>query len=124
MIGRDSRGRTIVLGNDSDSDPEWIGLKPSDLLLIAAASCSAYDVINILKKQREPALGLEIICEGVQLSDPPNTFVEIKLKYKINGQVNEDKVKKAIHLSEEKYCSVLSTLRLGVSIESKYEVLD
>jgi uncharacterized OsmC-like protein len=51
MIARDSRGRTVVLGNDSDSDPEWIGLKPSDLLLIAAASCTAYDVINILKKQ-------------------------------------------------------------------------
>jgi putative redox protein len=60
----------------------------------------------------------------VQLSDSPNTFVGIKLKYLINGQVNEDKVKKAIHLSEEKYCSVLSTLRLGVNIESNYELLD
>jgi putative redox protein len=124
MVGMDSRGKTLVIGKDSSSSPEWIGLKSSDLLLIAAAACTAYDVINILMKQREPVLGMEIICTGEQLSEPPNTFVSIELKYMIKGGVDGEKLKRAIKLSEEKYCSVLSTLRQGTTVHSSYEVIN
>lgn len=124
MIGMDSRGTTLVIGNDSDSDPEWIGLKPSDLLLLAAASCTAYDVVTILNKQREPVQGLEIVCTGEQFSEPPNAFIGIFLKYIIKGPVNEEKLKKAIRLSEEKYCSVISTLRPGMRIENTFEIIN
>ena len=54
MAGMDSRGRSLVIGTDLEAEPQWLGVKASDLLLLAAASCSTYDVINILSKQREP----------------------------------------------------------------------
>jgi len=124
MMGMDSRGRSIVIGQDTESDTEWLGLKASDLLLISAAACTAYDVVNILKKQRESVIGFEVICTGEQLSDPPFTFVGIKMKYLIKGRIDRDKLEKAIYLSEEKYCSVLSTLKRALNFESSYEVIE
>jgi putative redox protein len=124
MMGMDSRGRNIIIGMDTDSIPEWVGVKASDLLLLSAAACSAHDVLTILQKQREPLLGFEIECIGEQLSDPPYTFVGLKLKYRIKGKVKKDKLEKAIHLSEEKYCSVISTLKLALNIESSYEIIE
>lgn len=124
MLGMDSRGRGIMIGKDSDSDLEWLGLKASDLLLLSAAACSAYDVISILLKQREKVIDFEIDCTGEQLADPPFTFVSIMMKYKLKGKIDTVKLEKAIYLSEEKYCSVLSTLKPALKFESSYEITD
>lgn len=124
MTGLDSRGRSIVIGTNHDRNPEWLGMKASDLLLLAAASCSAYDVINILKKQREPVEDMEISCTGEQISDPPYTFLSLTLKYVITGSVDQGKLERAIKLSEEKYCSVISTLKPAVKISSSYEIIN
>ena len=53
MIGVDSYGHPLVIGNLSEREPPWAGLKPSDLLMLAAASCSGYDVDMILSKQNQ-----------------------------------------------------------------------
>ena len=118
----DSNGHSIVVGRSPDPAFEWSGVKPSDLLLMAVAACSAYDVVEILKKQREPLMELSIFCEGDQMADPPYSFTNIRLHYNIEGNVNPDKLEKAIQLSEEKYCSVISTLVSGVLVTSDYEI--
>ncbi|GAB4498342.1 MAG: OsmC family protein [Anaerolineales bacterium] len=123
MLGADSRGQTMLLSSSSARDPEWKGAKPSDLLLLAAASCSMYDVVEILHKQREPLEDLEVICSGTQLPDPPYTFTEIHLRYVATGNLKPEKLQRAIELSQEKYCSVITTLRAGVKITSEFEVL-
>lgn len=128
MVGADSRGRSIVIGNAQASktveteQPAYLGVKASDLLLLAAASCSAYDIVTILQKQREPLLGLEVICTGQQLSQAPYAFVSVHLHYKVRGEVNAEKLARAIQLSEEKYCSVLATLKPGVKVSSDFEI--
>jgi putative redox protein len=122
MTGIDSRGATLVMGTWTGREPEWKGLKPSDLLLLAAASCSAYDVAVILNKQREPILGLEVECTGNQAEEAPHAFTDIHLHYTVEGECNFERVARAIRLSEEKYCSVLNTLRPGVRLSSDFEV--
>lgn len=122
MVGADSFGHPLVIGSWPEQSPEWAGLKPSDLLLLSAASCSAYDVVSILKKQHEPVQGLEVTCSGVQQPDPPYAFTAIHLHYTALGPVNEQKLARAIQLSEEKYCSVVNTLRPTVAITSDYEI--
>jgi putative redox protein len=124
MTGVDSRGRPVTIGWQHDKEPVWTGLKPSDLLLLAAASCSAYDVVNILTKQREPMEGLEISCTGEQEEEPPYQFTKIHLHFAVKGAVNPKKVEKAIQLSEEKYCSVTNTLKHGVEITHDFEILE
>lgn len=123
MVGIDSYGHPIITGSWPEKSPEWAGIKPSDLLLLAAASCSAYDVVMILTKQREPLQGLEVHCTGDQQPEPPYTFTALHLHYIVKGAVNAQKLARAIELSETKYCSVISTLRATVKISSDYEIL-
>ena len=123
MMASDSNGHSIVIGRSPQPEFEWEGVKPSDLLLMSVASCSAYDVVEILAKQREPLEALKVICEGDQESNPPYIFTNIQIKYFVKGQVNPKKLEKAIRLSEEKYCCVIASLRPGVPISSDYEIV-
>ena len=122
MVGIDSRGNSIVIGS-TNQNPTGSGVKPSDLLLMAAASCSMYDVIEILSKQREPFRDVQVICSGDQLADPPYTFTNMHLHYQVFGDVNAEKVVKAIELSQQKYCSVITTLKPAIPVTYDYEVI-
>lgn len=122
MTGVDSFGHPLVIGSWPEKDPEWSGLKPSDLLLLSAASCSAYDVVLILNKQRQPLRGLEITCTGEQHPDPPHAFTHIHLHYIVKGECDMRRVNRAIELSENKYCSVINTLKPRVKFTSTFEV--
>jgi putative redox protein len=123
MTGIDSRGKTVVIGTWAEADPPWAGLKPSDMLLLAAASCSAHDVVLILEKKREPLVGLEVSCTGHQEEAPPYRFTSIHLQYTLFGELDPAKVATAISLSEDKYCSVINTLKPGVKISHDYQIV-
>jgi len=121
FIGIDSTHHSVVLSTPD----EGIGIKPSDLLLIAVASCSAVDVVEILEKKRMPLTSLEISSTGEQDQDPPWTFRKIHLHYKISGKnLTEKAVEQAIHLSEEKYCSVAATVRATAQIITDFEIIE
>ena len=68
FVGTDSNGHSIVIGRTSDDQHPWDGIKPSDLLLLAVASCAVYDVVEILTKQREPVRDLRVQCSGDQMA--------------------------------------------------------
>jgi len=121
FIGVDSTNHSVVLSTPS----EGIGIKPSDLLLIAVASCSAVDVVEILEKKRMTLTHLEISSSGEQDQDPPWTFRKIHMHYKIGGKnLTEKAVAQAIQLSEEKYCSVAATIRGTAEIITDFEILE
>ncbi len=120
FIGIDSTNHSVVLSTPD----EGIGIKPSDLLLIAVASCTAVDVVEILAKKRTPLTYLEISSSGEQDQDPPWTFRKIHLHFKIKGKnLTEKAVEQAIQLSEEKYCSVAATIRPSAQITTDFEIL-
>ncbi len=123
MVGVDSFGHPLVMGSWPEQNPEWAGLKPSDLLLLSAASCSAYDVALILVKQREPLQGLEVTCSGEQQTEPPHAFTRIHLHYVLRGALNPEKAERAIRLSEDRYCSVINTLKPTVEVTSDFEIV-
>lgn len=122
MAGVDSRGTSAVIGIWDDENTQWKGLKASDLLLLSAAACSAYDVVTILKKKREPLEDLEVICTGELHTEPPKKFTHIHLHYSLKGAVSQKNAKEAIQLSEEKYCTVINTLKGSVEITSDFEI--
>lgn len=120
FIGIDSTHHSVVLSTPD----EGIGIKPSELLLIALASCSAVDVVEILAKKRMTLTHLEISSSAEQDQDPPWTFRKITLHYKIGGKnLTEKAVAQAIQLSEEKYCSVAATIRATAQIITDFEIL-
>jgi putative redox protein len=123
MVASDSNGHTIAIGRSPDQENGWAGAKPSDLLLMSVASCSAYDVVDILTKQREPFTDFKVICTGDQKSDPPYRFTKIHLLYQVYGKVNPAKLEKAIRLSQEKYCSVVNTIRPDTPVTFEFEII-
>jgi putative redox protein len=121
FIGIDSTHHSVVLSTPD----EGVGIKPSELLLIAVASCSAVDVVEILSKKRMPLDYLEISCSGEQDQDPPWTFRKIHLRFVVGGKnLTEKAVAQAIQLSEEKYCSVAATVRATAQITTEFEILE
>ena len=120
FIGIDSTNHSVVLSSPS----EGIGVKPSEMLLIALASCTAVDVVEILEKKKIDLTLLEISVTAEQDQDPPWTFRKIHLLYKVKGDgLTEKAVQQAIELSETKYCSVAATIRGVVDISTSYEIL-
>ena len=119
-MGIDSTHHSVVLSTPD----EGVGIKPSELLLLAVAACSAVDVVEILTKKRMPLTLLEISSTGEQDADPPWTFRKIRLHYRLSGNgLTEKAVAQAIKLSEEKYCSVAATLRATAEIVTDFEIL-
>lgn len=118
FTGSDSRGRDVAI----DAHMDGKGAKPSDLLPISLAACTAYDIVNILYKQRQDLKELEARMESVQDPDPPWRFRKIAVKYIARGKVDPAKAKKALALSEEKYCSISATLRPVVDLTFEIEV--
>lgn len=121
FIGVDSTQHSVVLSTPD----EGIGIKPSELLLIAVASCTAVDVVEILTKKRMPLTFLEVTTSGEQDPNPPWTFRKIHLHFRIAGKnLTEKAVAQAIELSEEKYCSVAATIRATAEITTNFEILE
>ena len=120
FIGIDSTKHSVVLSTPD----EGVGMKPSEMLLVALASCTSVDVVEIMAKRRTPLTMLEVGVSAEQDNDPPWAFRKIHLHYKLSGVGLTDKaVAQAIELSEEKYCSVASTLRGVAEISYDYEVV-
>ena len=120
FVGTDHLGTAIAIGYDRESDPEAKGVNPSDMLLLAAASCSAYDVVQILEKSKQPLEGLKMEVRADQSQEPPYPYVGLHFNYIVKGAVNPDKIQRAMQLSEDKYCSVLATLKPGLTFTSEY----
>jgi putative redox protein len=120
FVGIDSTKHSVVLS----SADEGVGMKPSDLLLIALAGCTAVDMVDILRKKRVELSSFDIAVSGEQDADPPWTFRKIHLSYRLGGKgLTEKAVEQAIKLSEEKYCSVAATVRGVAEITREYELL-
>jgi putative redox protein len=120
FVGIDSTNHSVVLS----SQDEGVGVKPSDMLLIALASCCAVDVVEILAKKRMPIDSMEITTTGEQDVDPPWTFRKIHLKCRLSGAgLTEKAVEQAVQLAEEKYCSIAATLRATVEITTEFQII-
>lgn len=97
----------------------------ADLLSMSLIGCSAYDVVEILNKQRQELRQLKIWAESKQEDQAPWKFQSIHIHYQVIGKnIDPEKVRKAVQLSEEKYCSVYATLRDVIDITHEIEVVE
>lgn len=120
FVGVDSGNHSVVLSGQSDG----IGVKPSEMLLVALAACSAVDVVEILEKKRLKLDLLEVVITGERDPDPPWPYRKIHVAYRLAGEGLTDKaVSQAISLSQDKYCSVAATVRGVAQITTEHEIL-
>ncbi|MGD9097403.1 MAG: OsmC family protein [Desulfobacterales bacterium] len=119
FVGMDSGGHSVVLSGD---DPQ-AGVRPSEMLLVALASCTAVDVVEIMAKKRKPLRALEIVISGERDPEPPWPYRRIEIHYRLSGEgLTEKAVSQAIALSSEKYCSVAATVRGVAAIETTFAI--
>jgi len=98
---------------------------PVELLLVALGSCTAVDVISILRKKRERVTDYRVEVRGERRAEHPRAYTRMELRHIVRGHnVSEKAVASAIELSETKYCSVAATLRPGVEIVTSYEIVE
>jgi len=94
------------------------GPGPAELLLVAGAGCAAWDVVEILRKQRQDATAIECHVDGEQQADAPWTFRRVVLEFTVRGRgLDGERVEHAVKLAVEKYCAVLSTVAAAASVE-------
>lgn len=120
FVGMDSNDNAVVLSGD-----DYGGVSPSEMLLVALSSCTAVDVVEIMKKKRRPLSFLEIIANGERDPDPPWPYRKIHLLFRVTGDnVTEKAIRQAIDLSQEKYCSVAATVRGVAEITTEHEIVE
>jgi putative redox protein len=121
FVAKGPSGHALVLDADRTAN---VGCGPMELLLLALGACTATDVLIILEKKREKLEKLEVICSGERAAEPPQVWTKMELLFRVGGKVTDESVKKAIALSEEKYCSVAAMLRKTAEISWRYEIVD
>ena len=98
---------------------------PMELLLIALGSCTAVDVISILRKKRERVTDYRVLVKGERRAEHPRSYTRLEVRHVLRGHnLSEKAVAQAIELSETKYCSVAATLRPAAEIVSSYEIIE
>jgi putative redox protein len=118
FLGISESGHSVVADASIEGHGADTAARPTELLMIAQGSCSGMDVVSILKKQRMNFDRLEIELDGRKTEEHPKFIDKVKINYRIWGkEVDEEKFKKAIELSLEKYCSVSNTMKSEVSYE-------
>lgn len=114
-----SSGHAIVV----DAARDKTASSPMELVLIGLCSCTATDVVGILRKKREAFTSLEVSAEAERAPEPPSVYTSIKLRYRVGGKVSRKAVEDAVRLSKEKYCSVSQMLGKTAKISSEVEIL-
>ena len=122
FIGITPSGHALPLDTDHKRNS---AASPVELLLVALGSCTAVDVIGILKKKREQVTEYRVEIRGQRRDDHPRSYTRFSVHHIIKGRNVSDKaVAQAIELSETKYCSVAATLRPAAEIVSTFEIIE
>ncbi len=122
FVASSPSGHAIVIDTDHKRSS---AASPVELLLIALGSCTAVDVIEILRKKRGIVTNYRVEVTGERRVDHPRSYTGMAVRHIVRGRnISEKAIAQAIQLSEEKYCSVAATFRPTVAITSTYEIIE
>ncbi len=124
MEATNEQGNAVHIDASPDIGGTNQGMRPMQLLLAGLGGCSSIDIINILKKQKQPLRDIKVTITGEREKDVvPSLFVEAHLHFRFYGNLDEDKVQKAVVLGVDKYCSVAKTLASKATITHSFEII-
>jgi len=112
-----------MMDADPESGGEGRGFRPVKLMLVGLGGCTGMDIIWILKRQRQDVSGLEMNLTGTRRKKDPRYYENIHIEYVVRGRgLKESAVKRAIELSEQKYCSIRGIFRPEVKVTTAYRI--
>jgi putative redox protein len=121
FVAETGSGHALVVDGAADAGGRNLGPRPMELVLAGTAACTAFDVVWILKKARQPIVDVVVEAEAERADHDPKIFTKIHLRYRIRGEgLNPAQVERAVKLSKEKYCS--ATLMLAKTADISFEI--
>jgi putative redox protein len=125
FLAETGSGHAVVMDGAPDGGGRNLGPRPMEMVLLGTGGCTAYDVVLILKKSREPVTGCEVEVKAERAPTDPKVFTKIHFHFKVRGRgVKPVKVEQAIKLSAEKYCSASIMLGKVAEITHDFEVIE
>ena len=124
FIGESASGHAVVMDGPPESGGRDLGIRPMEMVLLGMGGCTAFDVVMILKKARQPVTDCVVELAAERATSEPKVFTRIHVHFVVTGNGLSDKqVARAVELSAEKYCSASIMLSKAVDITHDYEVV-
>lgn len=126
FVGSSDSGHAVVMDGPVDGGGRNLGLRPMEMVLLGTGGCTAYDVVDILKKSRQPIEDCVVEIDADRADEAPKVFTRIHIRFIVTGKgLSESAVKRAVDLSAEKYCSASIMLqRAGVRISHDFQIVE
>ncbi|TXF10473.1 OsmC family protein [Pelomicrobium methylotrophicum] len=125
FLGQSESGHALLMDGPPEAGGRNLGPRPMETLLMGTGACTAFDVVHILKKARQPITDCVVEIDAERASDDPKVFTRIHFHFIVKGNgVKPEQVERAIKLSAQKYCSASIMLGKTAEITHDFEVLE
>jgi putative redox protein len=125
FVGESESGHAVVLDGPPDAGGRNIGMRPMEMVLVGMGGCTAFDVVSILQKARQPVTDCRVELVAERADEIPKVFTRIHVHFVVSGHgLKEAQVERAVKLSAEKYCSASIMLGKTAAITHDFEIID
>jgi putative redox protein len=123
FLGETESGHAVLMDGPPAGGGRNLGPRPMEMLLIGTGACTAYDVVHILKKARQPITDCVVDIQSERADSDPKVFTQIHMHFIVTGKgLKREQVERAIKLSAEKYCSASIMLGKSADITHDFEI--
>ena len=123
FLGQTESNHSVLMDGPPDSGGKNLGPRPMEMVLIGTGGCTAFDVVHILKKQRQQISDCVAEIEAERADTDPKVFTRIHFHFIVTGKnLKPENVERAINLSAEKYCSASIMLAKTAEITHDFEI--
>lgn len=125
FVGESGSGHAVVMDGAPEGGGRNLGFRPMELVLLGTGGCTAYDVVTILRKQRQDIVDVAAEMSAERAETDPKVFTKIHIHFVVKGRgLKEAQVARAIELSAEKYCSASIMLKETAEITHDFEIVE
>jgi putative redox protein len=125
FVGESGSGHSVVMDGPPEGGGRNLGIRPMEMLLLGTGGCTAYDVVSILKKSRQPIIDCAVELSAERADGVPSVFTSIHIHFIVTGSgLSDAAVSRAVSLTAEKYCSASIMLGKVAEISHDYEIID
>ena len=125
FVGQSESGHSVVMDGPPEGGGRNLGVRPMEMLLLGLGGCSAYDVVHILRKGRQPVTDCVADIDASRAETDPKVFTKIHVHFTVSGKsLDPKRVEQAVKLSAEKYCSASIMLGKAAAITHDFEVVE
>jgi len=125
FVGQSESGHSVVMDGAPEAGGKNLGVRPMEMLLMGLGGCSAFDVVMILRKSRQPVTDCVADLSATRADSDPKVFTRIHVHFTVTGKdLDSKRVEQAVKLSAEKYCSASIMLGKTAEITHDFEIVE